>query len=248
MATSFGVRGCPGSANRSRSGWRQRLSTKGAACAILGGGHTGDRREILGSSEGDQRERRDGRHLGTAERAAASSLVHKDGEGDHHVDKSNGLTCGERGTHTRSEAVIRGHQRPLEAIRSHQRSSEVRPSEAVIKRTQQAIRGHQRPSSLLRAVHASTYPGGRLCGARSGSRREAPRFAPPSRVESAESSLARAPRAATRSQRDRNEISMGLLISRNQAHNQAHTQGRSSAAINLACTSWSVEQATVFLA
>ena len=154
MATSFGVRGCPGSPNRSRSGWRQRLSTKGAACAILGGGHTGDRREILGSSEGDQRERRDGRHLGTAERAAASSLVHKDGEGDHHVDKSNGLTCGERGTHTRSEAVIRGHQRPLEAIRSHQRSSEVRPSEAVIKRTQQAIGGHQRSSEAIKPAQS----------------------------------------------------------------------------------------------
>ena len=120
----------------------------------LGRGHTGDRREILGSSEGDQRERRDGRHLGTAERAAASSLVHKDGEGDHHVDKSNGLTCGERGTHTRSEAVIRGHQRPLEAIRSHQRSSEVRPSEAVIKRTQQAIGGHQRSSEAIKPAQS----------------------------------------------------------------------------------------------
>ena len=148
MATSFGVRGCPGSANRSRSGWRQRLSTKGAACAILGGGHTGDRREILGSSEGDQRERRDGRHLGTAERAAASSLVHKDGEGDHHVDKSNGLTCGERGTHTRSEAVIRGHQRPLEAIRSHQRSGHQRPSSNALSRPSEAIRGHQACSEL----------------------------------------------------------------------------------------------------
>ena len=147
MATSFGVRGCPGSANRSRSGWRQRLSTKGAACAILGG-HTGDRREILGSSEGDQRERRDGRHLGTAERAAASSLVHKDGEGDHHVDKSNGLTCGERGTHTRSEAVIRGHQRPLEAIRSHQRSGHQRPSSNALSRPSEAIRGHQACSEL----------------------------------------------------------------------------------------------------
>ena len=147
MATSFGVRGCPGSANRSRSGWRQRLSTKGAACAILGG-HTGDLREILGSSEGDQRERRDGRHLGTAERAAASSLVHKDGEGDHHVDKSNGLTCGERGTHTRSEAVIRGHQRPLEAIRSHQRSGHQRPSSNALSRPSEAIRGHQACSEL----------------------------------------------------------------------------------------------------
>jgi hypothetical protein len=36
MATSLGVRGWPGSANRSRSGWRQRWRTKGAACAILG--------------------------------------------------------------------------------------------------------------------------------------------------------------------------------------------------------------------
>ena len=114
----------------------------------LGRGHTGDRREILGSSEGDQRERRDGRHLGTAERAAASSLVHKDGEGDHHVDKSNGLTCGERGTHTRSEAVIRGHQRPLEAIRSHQRSGHQRPSSNALSRPSEAIRGHQACSEL----------------------------------------------------------------------------------------------------
>jgi hypothetical protein len=137
-----------------------------------------------------------------------------------------------------------GHQRPSEAIRGHQSSSgairgQQRPTEAIWGHLgpSGAIWGHQRQSSALRAMHtstypggrlggarivsrreaiktiramhASTYPGGRLGGARIVSRREAPRSAPPSRGESAESSLVRAPRAATRSQRGCNEISRG---------------------------------------
>jgi len=127
-----------------------------------------------------------------------------------------------------------GHQRPSEAIRGHQSSSGAIRGQ---QRPSGAIWGHQRQSSALRAMHtstypggrlggarivsrreaiktiramhASTYPGGRLGGARIVSRREAPRSAPPSRGESAESSLVRAPRAATRSQRGCNEISRG---------------------------------------
>jgi hypothetical protein len=41
---------------------------------------------------------------------------------------------------------------------------------------------------------------------------------------------------------------MGTSAALNQENNQVHNQGRLSAEINLACTSWSVEQATVFFA